>query len=138
MRRRTASGQTTVLIVGLAVVCFSVCGLAVDGTKAFLLRRTLQNAADAASTAGASELDRTAYYVSGGRRVRLDPEQARIAAERYLSLRGLHVRAGVGADQRSVTVELRSDMPTTFLGLVGIGRVAVGARSRAAPVAGRP
>ena len=39
-------GQVTVMALGLALMSLVMAGLAVDGTKAFLLRRTLQNAAD--------------------------------------------------------------------------------------------
>jgi uncharacterized membrane protein len=138
MTRRSQAGQTTILVVGFALVCFSVCGLAVDGTKAFLLRRTLQNAADAASTAGASQLDTAAYYLSGGRKVDVDPARARLVAAKYLSLRGIAAQAGVTADPSGVVVELRTFMRTTFLGLVGIDSVEVSANARAEPVAGRP
>jgi uncharacterized membrane protein len=55
---RGEHGQTTVLVVGLALVVFAVTGLAVDGTRAFLLRRTLQNVADASAVAAAGEISR--------------------------------------------------------------------------------
>jgi hypothetical protein len=50
-------GQIAVLALGLALVVFAIAGLAVDGTRAFLARRSLQNLADAAALAGAGELD---------------------------------------------------------------------------------
>ena len=135
---RRETGQTTVMTLGIALVCFAVCGLAVDGTKAFLMRRTLQNAADAASLAAASDLDRDAYYSSGGRRVLLDAVAARRTAERYLSMRGISGRTEVRATRRGVTVAVRAATTTTFLALVGIDEVPVAAEARAAPFAGSP
>lgn len=138
MNRARQSGQTSLLAIGLALVCLAVSGLAVDGTKAFLMRRTLQNAADAASLAGASELDQAAYYSSGGRRLVLEPTSARTTATRYLALRGLNAEASVEADRQGVVVSLRADVPTIFLGVVGIRRVPVAVQARAAPIPGRP
>ena len=135
---RGDSGQVTVLVLGLSLVAFAVAGLAVDGTRAFLLRRTLQNAADGASLAGASEIDTTFYYGSGGRRISLDDAAARQTAARWLGLRGIRARASIEARADSVRVVLRSEMPTSFLGLVGIDSVSVAAVSHSAPVPGPP
>jgi uncharacterized membrane protein len=128
------AGQVAVLVVGLALVAFAVAGVAVDGTRAWLLRRTLQNAADAAALAGAGELDQEAYYTSGGVRVALDPEAARSKAAAWLAGRGLDVMADIDADAFGVRVVVRGRLPTTFLGLVGIGRVPVAAEATAEPV----
>jgi uncharacterized membrane protein len=132
------SGQVTVLVLGLALVSFATAGLAVDGTRAFLLRRTLQNAADGATLAAASEVDTTSYYASGGGRVALDVEAARRTAARWLGLRGIGADASIEATAASVRVVLRSEMPTGFLGIVGIDRVPVAAESRSEPIPGPP
>lgn len=131
-------GQATVMVLGLALLCFAISGLAVDGTRAFLARRTLQNAADGAAAAGASELDTGAYYRSGGRNVSLDPDAARRVAGRWLAQRGLGVAASVVADDRAVTVTLRDEIPTSWLGLAGIDHIPVAARARSRPLAGSP
>jgi hypothetical protein len=131
-------GQATVMVLGLALVCFAVAGLAVDGTRVFLARRTLQNAADAAATAGASELDTAVYYRTGGRNVVLDPAAARRVAARWLARRGVGGRASIAADDHTVTVALRDEVSTSWLGLVGIDRIPVGATARSRPVAGAP
>jgi hypothetical protein len=136
--RRGESGQVTVLVLGLSLVSFAVAGLAVDGTRAFLLRRTLQNAADGATLAAASEIDTTSYYASGGRRITLDDAAAQRTAARWLGLRGIRARASIGASSDSIRVVLRSEMPTSFLGLVGIDRVSVAAVSHSEPVPGPP
>lgn len=132
------AGQVTVLVLGLALVCFAIAGLAVDGTRVFLARRTLQNAADAAATAGAGELDRRAYYRSGGRAVILDPEAARRTAARWLAARGVTSDAAIAADVASVSVSLRDEVPTSWLGLVGVGEIPVAVVARSRPIAGAP
>lgn len=132
------SGQVTVLVLGLAIVCFAIAGLAVDGTRFFLARRTLQNAADAAATAGAGELDTSTYYRTGGRRVVLDEGAARAAASRWLARRGLGTDASITTDSRSVNVVLRDEVVTSWLGVVGIRTIPVAAVARSRPVPGAP
>ena len=136
MNRRTEEGQATVLVLGMTMVVMGVLGVSVDGTKAFIHRRTLQSAADAAALAGASELDAVRYYSSKGRTVSLDPSAARAAALRWLTLRGLQVRATVRVEGDAVTVTLRDRVPTLFLRMIGLDEVpvAVEAASIPAPV----
>jgi Putative Flp pilus-assembly TadE/G-like len=85
----TEQGQTTILVVGLALVVFAVAGLAVEGTRAFLFRRTMQNIADSSVLAAAGEIDQSRYYASGGRVLRLDPTQADETARQWLNRRGI-------------------------------------------------
>lgn len=133
MRRSCEEGQATTLVLGMALLVFAIAGLAVDGTRAFLYRRTLQTAADGASLAAASELDRAGFYRRGGHEIRLDPDSAERIARRWLGLRGLRVSAAVAADSERVRVVLRGKMPTMFLGLIGIGEVPVAAEALAEP-----
>ncbi len=128
---RTEEGQALPLVLGLALLTFAIAGLAVDGTRAFLFRRTLQSAADAAALAGASEIDTARFYGSGGRVRVLSDEAARRAARRSLQLRALGASSVVTADDRGVSVALRDSVPTTFLGIVGIGRLPVAVTARA-------
>jgi hypothetical protein len=132
------SGQVTILILGLALVCMAIAGIAVDGTRAFLYRRTLQSAADASALAGAAEIDRSRYYSTGGRAITLQLNQARSAAGRWLSARGLPARAAIEADSSAVRVTLRGEVATTFLNLIGVGQLPVVVESVAEPVAGSP
>jgi hypothetical protein len=131
---REERGQTTILVVGITMVVFSVIGLAVDGTRAFLHRRTLQSAADAAALAGASELDRRAYYSSRGRGVSIEVDAARRAAARWLELRSLPAEAAITSSPTRVTVVLRGEIPTLFLRLIGLTRVPVAAEAASTPV----
>lgn len=132
------SGQVTILILGLALVCVAIAGIAIDGTRAFLYRRTLQSAADASALAGAAEIDRSQYYSTGGRVVTLQLDQARHAAERWLSARGLPARARIDADGSAVRVTLHGEVTTTFLNLIGVGQLPVAVESVAEPIAGTP
>ncbi|MDQ3953540.1 MAG: pilus assembly protein TadG-related protein [Actinomycetota bacterium] len=131
-------GQTTVLVLGMALLAFAVAGLAVDGTRAWLWRRTLQNAADAAALAGAGELDRAAYYGSGGRDVALNEGSSERVAAQWLARRTLDATARVDASAERVTVELRGSVPTTFLSIAGIRTIPVAVRADAAPTPGTP
>ncbi len=88
--------------------------------RAFLLRRTLQNAADASALAGSGGLDSSSYYSSGGRRIVLDPDAARRAALELLQRRGIDGQVSVIADASAVQVNLRGEASTSFLSLVGI------------------
>lgn len=131
-------GQTTVLVLGMALLALAVAGVAVDGTRAWLYRRTLQNAADAAALAGASELDRAAYYGSGGDRVVLDETTSERAASAWLTRRAIDARAAIESTTDRVTVEMKGVVPTTFLSLAGIDGIDVAVRADAAPIPRTP
>ena len=131
-------GQTTVLVLGMALLAFAVAGIAVDGTRAWLYRRTLQNAADAAALAGAAELDRAAYYASGGEEVVLDEVASERVAIRWLNGRTTGARASVESTDGRVTIEMKGSIATTFLSLAGIRDIDVAVRADAAPIPGTP
>lgn len=131
--RENEEGQVAPLALGLALVFFAVAGLAVDGTRAFLFRRTLQNAADAAALAGAGEVDRSSYYNSGGSEVVLDPGRAAEVASGWLRARGIAAAARIASSSTRVSVTLKGTTSTLFLRLVGLQEVSVGATAEAAP-----
>jgi hypothetical protein len=130
------SGQVTVLVVGMAMVVLAVSGLAIDGTRAFLERRALQNVADGAALAAADQLDRQGFYEDGGDQVTLDAEGARLVAREWLERSGRGVRAEVVVDDPNVRVLLRSEIRTQFLRLVGIDAIPVAVASHARPEVG--
>lgn len=132
------TGQATVFVVGMALVALAVTAFAIDGTRAFLMRRTLQNAADAAAVAGASQLDRDSYYSSGGVRTLLDPSNAEETAASWLDKRALDADAVVTATPGEVKVLLTTELPTRFLRLLGIGSVRVSGDAVAEPILGEP
>lgn len=133
---RNQSGYASILVIGMTMIAIGVSGLAVDGTRAFLFRRTLQNAADAAALAGASEIDRPALYSSGGSKIVIDADAARRRAAEWLARRGIRMEAGVVARADAVRVVLRGEVDTTFLRVVGLGSVPVSVEAIAEPVAG--
>lgn len=130
---RDQRGQVTILVLGLSLLVFAISGLAVDGTRAFLFRRTLQNSADGASLAAASELDLRTFYSSSGRTKTLDIAAARTTAQRWLALRGLGARSHVTIERDRVVVVLRDEVPTSFLALVGVSRIPVAVVAAAEP-----
>ena len=130
---RDDRGQVTVFIVGMAMVVLSVVGLAADGTRAFMYRRSLQSAADAAALAGAGELDRERYYASRGRSVRLDEGSAERVATRWLAMRALDARQSITVSRDGVHVVLRGRIPTLFLRMLGLREIDVAAEARAVP-----
>jgi uncharacterized membrane protein len=136
--RASQSGQVSIFVLGIALISFAVAGVAIDGTRAFLYRRTLQNAADAAALAGASEINASAYYSRRSTAVTLEAHRARTAALEWLARRGLDVRASVTAQATLVSVGLRGRLGTTFLGLVGVESLPVAADATAEPVARSP
>jgi hypothetical protein len=130
------SGQVTIMALGLAMMSLSIAGLAVDGTKAFLLRRTLQNAADSATLAASGEVSRSELYRSGGRALALSPDDAARTARNYLALRSIDARVGIEVDDDDVRLVVRGSTDTLFLALVGISDVPVAVESNASPVSG--
>ncbi len=130
------SGQVTIMALGLAMMSLAIAGLAVDGTKAFLLRRTLQNAADSATLAASGEVSRSELYRSGGRALALSPDDAARTARNYLALRSIDARVAIEVDDDDVRLVVRGSADTLFLALVGISDVPVAVESNASPVSG--
>lgn len=137
MRRRTSSqdGQVTVFALGLCLVSIAVAGLAIDGARLWVHKRTLQATADAAAAAGANGLDAASLYARGGMRPKLDPDVARTRAAKVVFQRGLPA-AGIEAGAHAVRVSLRSQIDTSFLSLVGIMQIPVTAEAVAEPFFG--
>lgn len=133
---RPQTGQVSILVLGLAMLLFAVAGVAVDGTRAFLFRRTLQNAADGSALAGAGEVDVDAYFRTAGQEVVLDPLAAHRTALDWLARRGLPAQAAVATDPEGLRVKLMGSIDTSFLGLVGLQSIDVAAEATAEPVDG--
>lgn len=136
MTLRDECGYASILVLGFALIAIAVTGVAIDGTRAFLFRRSLQNSADAAALAGASEIDRRMYYESEGRAVTIDPQRAEARAAEWLQRRGIGASAGISTTDRSVRVVLRAELEMTFLRVIGLSSTRVGAESTAEPRAG--
>lgn len=115
---------------------FAVTGLAVDGTRAFLFRRTLQSVADSSALAAAGEVSRVRYYASAGRDLRLAPLRASEIARQWLTRRGIHMAVEIQSDQDHIRVVARAALRPTFLSLVGIKTIPVAVEASARPVPG--
>lgn len=133
---RDQRGQVVPLVVGFTLVVFAVSGLAIDGARVWLLRRGLQNSADAAAQAGAGQLDADALYSSGGVARVLDDSVAVAEARRLLASRGLATRSVVTLEGDVVRAVVSARMRTSFLSLVGVDELPVVASATAAPVFG--
>src|SRR5256885_874777 len=62
--RRRQSGQAIVLIALMLTVLIGMVAIAIDGSRAYALRRDLQAATDAAALAAADKMQQTGSYVS--------------------------------------------------------------------------
>ena len=121
---------TAVMLLGL----LAVAALVVDGGVLFAARRDLQGLADGAARAGAMAIDQGVLRETGA--VRLDPEAARAAAERYLAAGGFEGDVRIDADMLVVTVDLEEIRPTLMMGLLGVRTVTVAAHAVARPRVG--
>ena len=125
------SGQAIVWVAMCLPLLVSVVGLSLDSGTVFAARRELQNVADAAARAGATQVDVERYRQSGGTSVVLEPNRARSAAAAVLASQDVHIRGTVAADSRRVVVEVHRDVPTAFLRLAGISTVDIAATAPA-------
>ncbi|HET7385228.1 MAG TPA: pilus assembly protein TadG-related protein [Nocardioidaceae bacterium] len=89
MSRRDQAGQTTVLIVGLALVALLMVAVVVDASAAYLRRQGLDSLADGAALAAADGVQGAQVYQGGlGDHARIDPDAARAYAADYLETMG--------------------------------------------------
>ena len=120
--RRGEAGQTTVLIVGFAVVALLMVGVVVDASAAYLRRQGLDNLADGAALAAADGVQGRQVYEGGlGERALIDPEAAREYVVDYLAATraaarypGLRWSVTAGADRVVVHVSAPLDLPLTL------------------------
>lgn len=130
--KRPNTGQSGQIIVWVAVMLplfLSVIGLAIDGAIVFGQRRELQNVADSAARAGAMQVDEDTYRESSGTNLVLDLGAARQVAAEYLASQAPDLGATIGAEPRRVVVQVRREISTSFLRLVGIDTVEITAGS---------
>jgi len=117
-----------ITVIGLLVLI----GLVVDGgAKIRAIQHADSLAADAARVAG-QQINAPAAITGADPRV--DARAAVAAAQRYLSAHG--VTGTVTASGPTVTVEVTSNTPTIFLGLIGITTLTVHGHANATLVRG--
>lgn len=112
---RERGASTTVWFALVVVAMFAVVGLVVDGGAKSVADRRAETAAQAAARAGSDAA--AAGALSG----QADGYAAQAAARAYLDAAGIAGDVTV-ADSR-VRVTTSVDVPTTFLGILGIGSV---------------
>lgn len=126
-RRRDEAGQTTIMIVGLAIVLMLTIAVVVDASAAYLQRQGLDNIADGAALAGADAGANGEEIYSSGLDDRLDlfAASAQAGVADYLSSTdarvrypGFSYRMRVNPAEESVVVEVSADLdlPLTFPG----------------------
>lgn len=121
MTRDRERGQTSLLIVGLAVVVALLVGVVVDASSAYLRRSGLDSLADGAALAGADGVQDEQVYEGGlGERARIDPEVARVYVADYLRetgaaahYPGITYTVAATADSVVVRVSAPLDLPIT-------------------------
>ena len=135
-RLRNQSGQALLLVVGFTLVAFAVAGVAVDGARLWLLRRSLQSSVDSVSLAAAARLEEEALYSSGGTDRRVDVQAASEEARELMSVRRLAADLEVTVERDLVRAVASGRLRTSFLSLVGIEELPVVAEATAVPVFG--
>lgn len=134
-------GQMLVLLMGLVVLVFMVLALGWDSANWFLGHRALNNLADGAAVAAASEIDVAAYYQSEGRTTTVVAGRARATVAGYLrasagdsGVRGVAattVTVTSSPAGPTVTVQVAAPAQVLFLRWLGIVPPAMAARASA-------
>lgn len=120
-RSHDERGQTTLLIVGFAVVAIMMVAVVVDASAAYLRRSGLDSLADGAALAAADGIQGRQVYEGGlGERALIDPLVARRYAAEYLAASGaarrypgLQYDVQAGTDRVVVRVSTPLDLPIT-------------------------
>lgn len=88
-RSRPEAGQTSLLIIGFAVVAATLVAVVVDASVAYLHRQALSSLADGAALAAADGVQGEQVYVGGlGDRAEVDPVVAEVYVADYLGALG--------------------------------------------------
>jgi uncharacterized membrane protein len=138
--RTQEDGQLLPLILIYTLIAAVLVGIVVDTSRAFLHRRALAAAADAAASSGANAIDLAAFYAQQGpgERLPLGAADVEAAVQTYIADAGLTGRfseltASSSTDGETVTVTLtaRVSLPFDVLSLASGGApVEVTARAR--------
>lgn len=147
MRRRCRDehGQTTLLIVGLAVVLMTAIAMVIDVTAAYAQRQALSTLADGAALAAADGgVAEEAIYSgqTGDGDLIIDPALAERSAHAYLAASaarfpGLRISVHVAGDRRSVSVHVSApvDLPLTFPGTPDTAAIGASGAAAVSPAA---
>ena len=118
---RQDDGQLLPLILLYTLIAVVLVGIVVDTSRAFLQRRSLAAAADAAASTGANALDLEEFYARGGagERLPLDAAEVETAVQAYIAYAGLAGRfegltAASSTDGETVTVTMTAQVSLPF------------------------
>jgi hypothetical protein len=127
LKKSNESGQSLVMFAVFLIGLLGMLALVLDGGTMYLVRRRMQNAADAGALAGARELA-----------LEHGETAARIKAEEYAIYRNGADRADITFENELTTiwVTTHKDVPMTFAVIVGIEEVTVSGRAAAATFGG--
>lgn len=117
-------GQTSLLIIGFAIVAAMMVAVVVDASAAYLRRQSLHSMADGAALAAADGIQGEQVYTGGLRdRADIDPEAAAVYVAAYLDdlgvegrYSGLTYRVHATQDRVVVTLSTPLDLPLTLPG----------------------
>jgi hypothetical protein len=118
---RDERGQTTLLIIGFAIVAIMMVAVVVDASAAYLRRTGLDSLADGAALAAADGVQGRQVYEGGlGKRAQIDPVVARRYVAEYLRdtgatrrYPGLAYDVDASTDRVVVHVAAPLDLPIT-------------------------
>lgn len=118
---RDEHGQTSLLIIGFAIVAIMMVAVVVDASAAYLRRTGLDSLADGAALAAADGVQGRQVYEGGlGERAEIDPVVARRYVAEYMRetgaarhYPGLSVTVEAGVDRVVVHVAAPLDLPIT-------------------------
>jgi len=129
---RGEGGQITAFVVVMVAALILCAGLVIDGGLTLAAKVRATDGAQAASRAGAEQINVAVYRASGD--IVLDTAQATSAAQRYLAITGDRGTVSVIGDTVTVTVE--ATQQTQILDLAGIRSLSVSATASANAVRG--
>jgi hypothetical protein len=115
------AGMVTAFVVVFTLAILVMAGLVLDGGLALSAKVQAIDDAQAAARAGAQAIDIPLYRSTG--QITLDPTQATVDAERYLTGAGKTGTVQVAGEQVTVTVTI--SQPTQLLSLAGIDHITV-------------
>ena len=125
MNRNDDDGQVLLLVLAYTVITALLVTVVVDVSKAYLYRRSLLAAADAAALTAANQPDLAAVYRGTGQTLPLSPTGTRSAVQQYARDADLGARfqgfivVGVETDGTRVTVHLHATLDFPFARLAG-------------------
>ncbi|GIH10061.1 hypothetical protein Rhe02_81280 [Rhizocola hellebori] len=129
MKHKRDEGTATAFVVVWLMAAMLLSGLVFDCGMAIASKVSAVDVAQAASRAGARELDVTALRTTGT--IRLDPIKAEIAARDWLVRSGINGTWIVTVIGNQVTVTITSAQPTQLLHLAGIEQIPLHASATA-------